>query len=326
MQAILYKEEGSADQLFIGEWPIPEPTTEEILVKVEATALNRADILQRQGKYPPPPGASPVLGLEIAGTVAEVGSGVSRWKTGDKVMALLAGGAYAQYAVVHQHLAMPVPDGWSFEKAAAVPEAYLTAWQALHLLAGVRPGEQVLIHAGASGVGAAATQIAKNLLGARVMATASAPKHDFCLKMGAETVVDYHNEDFAAKAAQWGGIDVIIDFIGAPYWQKNLDALRLDGRLVLLAMMGGVQFGGNDTMGQILRKRLHIMGSTLRNRTLDYKIDLVNSFWQAAGPAFAEALLQPPIDRVLHWSYVAAAHILMEANSNSGKIVLQVEH
>lgn len=326
MQAIRYKEEGAADQLYIGEWPDPTPVAEEILVKVEATALNRADILQRQGKYPPPPGVSPVLGLEVAGTVVALGPDVNVWQTGDKVMALLAGGGYAQYAVVHQHLAMPIPSGWTFEKAAAVPEAYLTAWQALHLLAKVQPGERVLIHAGASGVGAAAIQIAKYLLKAEVMATASARKRDFCLGLGAEIVVDYRSEDFAAQATHWGGVDVILDFIGAPYWQKNLDSLRLDGRLVMLAMMGGTQFSVSDSMGHILRKRLQIMGSTLRNRSLEYKKTLVNSFWETAGSAFEKGLIKPSIDRVLHWSYVSSAHILMEANGNAGKIVLQVEH
>ncbi len=325
MKAILLKQEGDAGQLYIGEYPMPEVGAEEILIRVQATALNRADILQRQGNYPPPPGASAILGLEVAGIVEQVGPGVTQWKSGDNVMALLAGGGYAEYAVAHEGLAMPIPEGWTFEQAACIPEAFITAWQALHLLANTQPGENVLVHAGASGVGVAAIQLATQLLGARCMATASASKHALCLELGAERAVDYRHEDFAAAATEWTagrGVDVIIDFIGAPYWRKNLESLALDGRLVILAMMGGAVVEGNMPVGAVLRKRLAVMGSTLRNRTLEYKIELVKSFWCHAAAALHDGRLQPVIDQVFDWTEVAHAHAKMESNSNQGKIVL----
>lgn len=327
MKAVLLKQEGDAAQLYIGEYPTPVAGTGEILVRVHATALNRADILQRQGHYPPPPGVSPVLGLEVAGVVEERGPGVTRWKTGNKVMALLAGGAYAEYAVVHQDLAMPIPEGWNFEQAACIPEAFLTAWQALHLLAQTQPGEKVLIHAGASGVGVAAIQVATRLLGASCMATASAAKLPLCQKLGAERLVDYRSEDFAAAALEWTaqqGVDAIVDFIGAPYWRKNLDSLAMDGRMVMLAMMGGAVPDYTTPLGAILRKRLRIVGSTLRNRSLEYKAELVRSFWQHAETAFQTNRLEAVVDRAFDWTEVAQAHALMESNANQGKIVLML--
>lgn len=327
MKAVLLRQEGDAAQLYLGEYPMPEADTEEILVRVFATALNRADILQRMGHYPPPPGVSPVLGLEVAGMVERVGAGVTRWKAGDRVMALLAGGGYAECAVVHQDIAMPVPEGWTFEQAAAIPEAFLTAWQSLHLLAHTQPGEKVLIHAGASGVGVAAIQVATRLLGASCMVTASAAKLPLCQQLGAEKLVDYRNEDFAAAVAAWtdqAGVNVILDFIGAPYWRKNLESLTMDGRMVILAMMGGAVPDYAAPLGSILRKRLTIIGSTLRNRPLSYKAELVRSFWEQAGRAFGDGQLKAVIDRVFDWSEVAQAHTLMESNANQGKIVLRV--
>lgn len=325
MQAILFDQPGTADQLYLGDFPQPEPEPGEILVKVAATALNRADIMQREGNYPPPPGASPVLGLEMAGTVTALGEGVSRWQIGDRVCGLLAGGGYAECAVIHQDLALSLPQDMSFTTAAAIPEVFLTAFQALHLLAQVQPGERVLIHAGASGVGTAAIQLARKM-GAEVLVTASAPKHEQCLDLGAEKAIDYQTEDFAAVVGEYTdgrGVDVIIDFIGAPYLSSNIDALAVDGRLVLLAFMGGAKADG-VSLAKVLLKRLHIMGSTLRARSLDYKTALTRAFRDFAWSDLQEGTIAPVIDSTYDWQQVQDAHRRMEANANVGKIVLRI--
>jgi tumor protein p53-inducible protein 3 len=325
MKAVIIQQYGGPEHLRIGEWPKPRPPEGGILVKVEATALNRADILQRMGRYPPPEGESPILGLEMAGTVAGVGPGVYSWKPGDAVCGLLAGGGYAEYAVIHQEMALPVPEGMSFEQAAAIPEVFLTAFQALVWLGKLQKDERILIHAGASGVGTAALQLAA-VIGAESIATASAGKHDICRSLGASLAVDYRSEDFekAVKDYTGGqGVDMILDFIGAPYLQRNLNLLRQDGRLVMLALMGGVQVDALH-IGAILRKRLQIKGSTLRNRPLDYKIALTKAFREFAWELFHTGKLRPVIDRVFDWSEAEEAHRYMEGNRNKGKVVLRV--
>lgn len=325
MRAVLIQSFGDADQLYLGEYPTPTPGPKEILVRVAATALNRADTLQRQGKYPPPKGESPIMGLEMAGVVAATGSEVMKWKVGDKVCALLAAGGYAEYVVVHESIAMPVPENLSLEAAAGVPEVFLTAYQALVWLAKMKAGERLLVHAGASGVGTAAIQLAK-LIGAECLVTASASKHETCLELGAIKAIDYKNEDFeeAIKSYTNGeGVDVIIDFIGAPYLQKNVNILAVEGRLVQLAMMGGVRLEQFD-MRNILFKRLNIMGSTLRARDLSYKIELTQAFQAFAWEAFKAGKLRPVIDAVYSWEKVAEAHRYMESNRNIGKIILKI--
>lgn len=326
MKAILIKNYGDVDQLYLGDHPDPVMGDEDLLVEVKATALNRADILQRQGKYPPPPGASEILGLEMAGIVKAVGAKVTYWEPGDRVMALLPGGGYATQAVIHEDMALPVPANWNFAQAAALPEAYLTAFQALHQLAALKTGERLLIHAGGSSVGMAAIQLVVQLFEARCAVTASAAKHDLCLTLGAELAVDYQKEDIAAAIKKWTGgkgVDVVIDFIGAPYWNTNLEVLKTDGRLVILALMGGAVVAEGH-LGAILRKRLQIIGSTLRNRPLDYKIALTQSFWTYVASLVGEGRIFPFIDKIYHWSQVAEAHTYMESNQNQGKIVLVV--
>lgn len=323
MRAIIIEKFGGAENLRIGDYPTPNPAAQEILVAVKATALNRADLLQREGKYPPPPGESEILGLEMAGTVEAVGAGVEKWRPGDRVCGLLAGGGYAEYAVIHEDMAMPIADDLDFAAAAAIPEVFLTAFQALYWLADLQPQEKVLIHAGASGVGTAAIQLAK-MANATILITASAGKHEICRQLGANFTIDYKQEDFAAKVREYAeGVDVVIDFIGAPYLQKNLDVLRADGRLVQLAMMGGAKVEALS-MVPILRKRLKIMGSTLRARSLDYKIRLTRDFRLFAEKALAIGMLQPVVDKVFDWQEVAEAHRYMEANKNQGKIVLTI--
>jgi tumor protein p53-inducible protein 3 len=325
MKAVVVKSPGGVKQLKIGEVETPVPSAKEILVKVMATALNRADILQREGKYPPPKGASEILGLEIAGIVEAVGSDVQKWKKGDKVFGLLPGGSYAEYAVIHEDLALPLPDYFSFEEAAAIPEVFLTAYQALVWIGKLQQGEKVLIHAAASGVGTAAIQIAKEF-GAKVYGTASAAKHKTCLNLGADQMIDYKADRFSDRISDITGdtgVDLIIDFIGGPNFKHNIEALNTDGRLVLLAAMGGGNVG-DFSMAKILMKRLQITGSTLRSRDLNYQIDLTRDFWKFAEPRFKKGSLKPVIDQVFDWQDVGSAHALMEANQNEGKIVLKV--
>lgn len=325
MQAILVQSPGGPEQLQLGEWEKPTPGPSQILVKVEATALNRADTLQRKGLYPPPPGASPILGLEIAGTVAELGEGSTRWKKGDAVFGLLPGGGYAEYAVIHEDMALPIPANLLMTEAAALPEVFLTAFQALKWLANLKAGETVLIHAGASGVGTAAIQLAREM-DARVLVTASGSKHALCRNLGAEQAFDYQKGPFQAEvlAATAGrGVEVIVDFVAAPYFLQNLACLAMDGRLVLLATLGGGKVEEFD-LRQLLSKRISIIGSTLRSRSLDYQIGLSKAWAAFALPRLQDGRLKPVIDRVFDWKQAREAHEYMESNQSQGKIVLKV--
>lgn len=325
MQAIVCETPGGPDVLRLGEVPRPEPGAGELLVQVHATALNRADLLQRQGKYPPPPGASDVLGLEMAGEVVAVGEDVDADWIGARVCALLPGGGYARYAVIPEALGLRMPAGLSFEEAAAIPEAFLTAYQALYLIAGLQAGEHVLLHAAASGVGTAALQLIR-LAGAHAHATASAPKHAAVRKLGAETVIDYRTEDFAERvreATAGHGADVIVDFIGAGYAAQHVRALARDGRWVVLATMGGGTVEAFDLRG-LFAKRGTLYTSTLRSRSPAYKADLTARFREHAWPAFADGTLAPVIDTEFDWTDVREAHRRMEARENVGKIVLRV--
>jgi tumor protein p53-inducible protein 3 len=325
MKAVLVTEPGGAENLKLDAWQKPVPERNQVLVKVKATALNRADILQRQGKYPPPKGASPILGLEIAGEVVACGKEVKRWKTGDKVFGLLPGGGYAEYAVIHEEMAMPLPEHMDYTEAAAIPEVFLTAFQALSWLGRLEKGERILIHAGASGVGTAAIQLAIEM-GAEVLVTASSSKHELCLKMGASHAIDYKAGPFQPEVMKYtrgSGVDVIIDFIAGPYFSQNLECLRTDGRLILLAGLGGSKAEDID-LRHILMKRLSVIGSTLRSRSLDYQIKLTKDLFAFTEERFRDKRLEPVIDKVFDWSDVVAAHRYMESNQNAGKIVLAV--
>jgi putative PIG3 family NAD(P)H quinone oxidoreductase len=325
MRAVVVTEEGDPEHMTLGEVPTPEPSTDEVLVKVHATALNRADTFQRRGHYPPPDGASEILGLEMAGTVAETGPGVVDWHEDDRVFALLDGGGYAEYTVVHKDRLMAVPPGLSMREAAAIPEVFLTAYQALHWLGGLQAGHQVLIHAGASGVGTAAIQLTRRA-GAHPHITASAPKHDRCRELGAETTIDYETEDFAERIAEvtdGTGVHIILDFIGAPYFHDNVDALATDGRIVQLATLGGSTVE-EVSLRALMAKRVQLLASTLRSRRLEYKVELTQEFASDVLPRFIEGELAPVIDSVYDWADVADAHRRMENNENAGKIVLQV--
>lgn len=311
--------------MVMGEQPTPSPGPGELLVKVKATALNRADLLQKSGNYPPPAGESPILGLDMAGVVEQVGSDVTRFRPGDPVFGLLPGGGYAEYCTIPEELSLPIPRGWSFEEAAALPEVFLTAWQALVWLGQIGEGETVLIHAGASGVGTAAIQLASRLFGCRVITTAgSEEKLEVCRNLGADLAINYREEEFSERIRSETGpesVDLIIDFIGAPYWEKNLNSLAQDGRLIILAMMGGA-VGDRLRLGPLLRKRLTVRGSTLRNRDARYKKRLVADFWDRTEELFLKRELLPVIDSVYDWNDVEAAHRKMEENRNIGKIIL----
>ena len=324
MKAVKIKDFGDANQLYLDEMSIPEVAENEVLIKVKAAALNRADILQRRGFYPPPPGASNILGLEVSGEVVESGKDARAWM-GRKVMSLLSGGGYAQYVSVDQGLVLEVPDNLTTVDAAGIMEAYLTAFQALHWLAEIRAGERLLIHAAASGVGTAAIQLAREV-GCEIWVTASAPKHALCLDLGANHAIDYKKQDFPEEISRLSpkGMNVIMDFIGAPYFHKNLQCLSLDGRLVMQGFLGGPKEAFLD-LTDILRKRLKIMGSTLRSRSLDYRVALIADFDKHYWQKFCDGKLKPVIDRVFDWHQVVEAHKYMEANLNQGKIILAID-
>lgn len=321
MKAILVEDE----KMIIGEYPRPIRSSHDILIEVKATAVNRADIMQRKGQYPPPAGATPVLGLEAAGIVAETGSKVSRWKVGDRVFGLLPGGGYAQYASMPEEMAMAIPDALSYAEAASIPEVFLTAWQSLVWLAKIKKGEKVLIHAGASGVGTAAIQLAREME-AEVFITASAPKHNICRELGAQHTIDYRQESFREKImglTNEAGVDIIIDFVAAPYFQDNLHCLSTDGRLIMLALLGGLKVPEANLL-PVLRKRLSILGSTLRSRPIDYQAKLTEDLSEFLLPRLQEGKIKPVIDSVFSWEEVNRAHAHMEANKNKGKIVLEI--
>ena len=326
MKAIVFDKPGGAEQLYLADVPMPKAGPGELLVCIHATALNRADILQRQGKYRAPATDSKLLGLEMAGTVYEVGEGVQDFRPGDRLCALLPGGGYAQYCIIPAAMALRLPNSLSFTRAAAIPEAFLTAHQALYWLGGVKAGEKILIHAGASGVGQAALQLARRAGASLVVATASAAKHAACRAAGAAAVIDYSVSDWEGKALEssvGGGYDIILDFVGGPYFNQNLSLLAEDGRLVMLGFLGGSRIAEAD-LGPILRKRLQIIGSTLRNRSQAYKQALTDDFRSKHWEAFAGGELAAVVDSIYDWEEVVAAHRYMEGNHNQGKIVLSV--
>ena len=326
MKAVLLKEPGGPEQLYLGDAPLPECGENEIMVKVKATAINRADTAQRRGMYPPPPGASSILGLEMAGEVESVGARVKKWKEGDRVFALLPGGGYAEYAVVPEEMAVPVPGNLGFEEGAGIAEAYLTTYQALIWLGELHPREKVLVHAGASGVGTAAIQTAR-VEQCTVMTTAgSEAKLETCRDLGADLAVNYRDSEFAEavlEATGGYGADVIVDFVGESHFRQNLSCIAQDGRLVILAVLGGAEVKSFD-LGLLMRKRIKLMGSTLRNRAMDYKISLTREFAQSYLSKFETGELKVVIDRVMPLEEAAAAHTRIEANENIGKIILTV--
>lgn len=324
MKAVVCQGAGGPEVLAFAELPEPVPGPREVLVAVRATALNRADLLQRRGLYPLPPGASEVLGLECSGVVAALGQGATRFAIGARVMALLPGGGYAERVVAHEDVLLPIPERLSFEQAAAVPEAFLTASEALLVEAELRGGQWVLVTAAASGVGSAAVQIAK-LRGASVIGSASAGKLDAVTALGADVALERDRTDYVAavRAATAGrGVDVIVDFVGASALARHQACLASGGRLVSVGLLGGA--AAQLDLSSLLTKRQRICGLVMRTRTLSEKIELVRRFQQELWPALEAGTLAPRLDETFALSEVAAAHGRMERNFNVGKIVLRV--
>ncbi|BAU26661.1 putative PIG3 family NAD(P)H quinone oxidoreductase [Aneurinibacillus soli] len=322
MKAILVEKE--TRHLYIGETPDPTVGDDEILVQVKATALNRADLLQKRGLYPPPKGASEIIGLEMAGVIEAVGRNVVNHKPGDRVCALLPGGGYAEKTVIPAGMAIPIPDSFSFAEAAAIPEVFLTAYLNLFWLGGLQPGYNVLIHAGASGVGTAAIQLVREAGATAIVTAGSEEKLATCRKLGASTLINYKDGPFldAVKEATDGkGVNIILDFIGASYWEQNIKSLAVDGRLVIIGTMGGAKAGAIN-LGLLLSRRLQVIGTALRSQPVEKKLALTQEFCEFALPRFQDGRLVPVIDSTWDWTQVNEAHAHMEQNKNTGKIIL----
>ena len=325
MRAIRVKAAGGPEQLELVELPDPNPAAHEVLIDVHACALNRADLLQRRGLYPPPPGESDVLGLECAGVVRATGREATRFGVGTRVMALLGGGGYAERVRVHENLVLPIPDGMAFTEAAAVPEAFLTAYEALFNAAELAPGERVLIHAAGSGVGIAALQIAREL-GAQALCTLRSENKAARVKdLGAAHVIVSSAEDFVevvARETHARGVDVIVDLVGAAYAANNQRALAAGGRWVVIGLLGGAQ--AQLDLSKLVMQRQTLRGIVMRSRPLPEKTAIVRGFQRDLWPWLAAGRLRPVVDRTFPLAEAARAHAHMEQNQNFGKIVLAI--
>ena len=324
MRAVLIQEPGGPQALRPGEVPDPAPSPGEILVRVRATALNRADLLQRRGLYPPPPGVDPrIPGLEFAGAVEAAGSAVTEFQPGQRVMGLLPGAGYAEKVVTPERLALPIPDRLSFQEAAGIPEVFLTAYDALHLQGGLGPDQTLLLHGAGSGVGTAALQLCR-LSGATSIGTSrSRPKLDRCLELGLDHALLTKRGDFLEAVLELTGgrgVDLILDMVGAPYLEQNLSCLAPRGRLILIGLLGGPS--ASIDLSRILKQSLRIRGTVLRPRPVEEKIRLNQEFRRRILPFFENGALTPIIDREFPLEKAAEAHSFMESNGNFGKIVL----
>jgi putative PIG3 family NAD(P)H quinone oxidoreductase len=325
MKAVVLREHGGPEVLQIEDVPSPTFGAEDILVSVAATALNRADLLQRMGFYPNPfPQGPEIPGLEFAGTVKAVGERVTAWKVGDKVMGIVSGGAYAEELALHERQAMAVPAGMSLHDAAAIPEVFITAWDALVVQGGLTSGRWAMVHAGASGVGTAAIQICK-AIGARIIVTCSSGKVQSCKDLGADVVVDYGSQDFVEevqKATNGKGVDVVLDVIGGDYVERNIASLAVKGHIIQVGVMAGKPMPFN--VGLLLGKRASITGTVLRARPLDEKIAITQRFVAEMLPLFDTGALRPVIDSAYSMADVAKGHEFMATNGNVGKIVIDI--
>ena len=324
MKAVLMNGGGGAEVLHVGEADKPRAGDGQVLIEVAATSVNRPDIVQRLGNYPPPPGESEILGLEVAGTVVELGPGVDTLTVGDRVIALVGGGGYAQYATAHAGHVMRIPDALSFEQAACICETYITAYLNLFMLAELADGETVLLHGGGGGVNTAGLQLCKALVPtSRVIVTASPGKVDRVRELGADLVVDYRSEDFAAVVHGYtkkAGAAVILDHIGGPYLEGNLRSLGVGGRLVLIGVMGGPKAEFN--LARLMVKRQRIIGSVLRPRSIAEKAAIIKEFDRVVMPLFASGRIAPLIHEIYPVERAADAHRTMESSSHFGKLVL----
>jgi len=324
MRAVVLERRGGPEVLQVRDVPDPQPGPDEVVVEVVATALNRADVLQRMGLYPGPPMAYEIPGMELSGRVAALGDRVTTWQLGDAVMGIVGGGAYAERIAVHERQLLAVPTTVALADAAAIPEVWITAWDALVLHGGLTSGRVALVHAGASGVGTAAIQLAR-AIGARVVVTTSTGKVDACRALGADLVVDYTQDDFVALArdlTDGEGVDVVLDVVGGDYVDRNVDALAIGGRIVQVGVMS--REPGLVNVAKLLPKRAAIVGTVLRPRPLEEKIAVTQRFGREVLPLFESGRLAPVIDRHYPLDEIAAAHERMQANANIGKIVVDV--
>ncbi|MGW6781148.1 NAD(P)H-quinone oxidoreductase [Streptomyces sp. NPDC054987] len=325
MHAITIEQPGGPEALVWADVPDPVPGEGEVLVEVAASAVNRADVLQRQGFYDPPPGASRLPGLECSGRIAAVGAGVSGWAVGDEVCALLAGGGYAQRVAVPAGQLLPVPPGVDLVTAAALPEVVTTVWSNVFMVAGLRPGETLLVHGGASGIGTMAIQLGK-AVGATVAVTAGGPdKLARCKELGADVLVDYREQDFVAAvrdATGGAGADVILDIMGAKYLSRNVDALAVNGRLAVIGLQGGVK--GELNLGALLAKRAAITATSLRARPLEEKAAIMAAVREHVWPLVAAGRVRPVVHAAFPMRDAAEAHRVMEAGTHVGKLLLTV--
>jgi putative PIG3 family NAD(P)H quinone oxidoreductase len=316
---------GAPEVLVPAKGPVPKPQAGEVLVKVAAAGVNRPDVFQRQGNYPPPPGASPILGLEIAGTVVALGDGVRDPALGDRVCALVTGGGYAEYCAAPAPQCLPVPAGFSMVEAAGLPETFFTVWSNVFMRGRLQPGETILIHGGSSGIGTTAIQLAHHF-GARVIATAgSDEKCDACRRLGADEAIDYRTTDFVKRVKELTGgkgVELVLDMVGGDYLQRNLSALAVEGRLVQIAFLkpSKVEF---DFMPMML-KRLTLTGSTLRARSVEQKAEIARPLREKVWPLLDQGKIKPLIHATFPLAEAAAAHRLMESSAHIGKIILTV--
>ncbi|MCM3290330.1 NAD(P)H-quinone oxidoreductase [Paenibacillus sp. MER 180] len=325
MKGVIVNKPGGPEQLEITDLPSPQPQAGELLIEVHAAAVNRTDIVMREGKagY----ATNPILGVEVAGTVIEV-NGESTYTVGDRVMGLVNGGGYAEYAVMPIDRVIPIPDSFSFADAAAIPEVFLTAYQTLYWIGKLQQGETVLIHAGASGVGTAAIQLAKQISKATVIVTAgSAKKLDFCRELGADVLINYKEQSFdeeVLRATNGQGADVILDFVGADYWEKNLASIKKEGRWVLIGVLGGVKVPQVNLFA-LMAKCVQVTGTLLTPRSDEYKAKLTQDFVLNIMKHFERGSIKPIIDTSYPLEKVSEAHVRMERNQNAGKIILKVK-
>ena len=323
MRVVEITEPGPPEALEVGIRPVPAPGPGEVLIRAAAAGVNRADTMQRKGNYPPPPGASDVLGLEVSGTVAAVGQGVSDLVVGDEVCALLTGGGYAEYCLAPAPQCLPIPAGVSLVDAAALPEAYATVWTNVIDRGRLEAGESLLVHGGSSGIGTVAIQLAR-LFGARVFATAGTPaKCAACVELGAERAIDYRAEDFVAvlgEATGGRGVDLILDMVGGAYLQRNLASLAIEGRLVIIALMEGAQ--AELDLARLMSRRLTVTGATLRARSIAQKAEIMTALRARVWPRFASDELRPIVHATYPLAEAAEAHRVMESSVHTGKLLL----
>lgn len=326
MTAIEIAESGGPEVLRPVERPVPAPEAGEILIAVAAAGVNRPDIVQRLGLYPPPPGASDLPGLEVAGTVAAVGEGVTPWKEGDAVCALISGGGYAEYATAPAAQVLPVPRGLDMIQAAGIPETFFTVWSNIFDRGHLAAGESILIHGGSSGIGTTAIQLAREFGATAYVTVGNAEKAAFCEKLGAAKAINYREQDFVEeiKSITGGaGVDVILDMIGGEYLPRNIRVLRPDGRLLQIALMGGAK--GELDLGRVMTRRLTVTGSTLRPRPVETKGAIAVSLREHVWPLFETAKIGPIINQTFALAEASKAHELMESSSHIGKIILTVK-